>query len=210
MRQQRAIIVWLVLLMAPWFALSGSAAECSARSGGDTAVLVELYLPAGCADCARAERWLESLGEIAVALPAGSAEHLSRRKLLVRQRMALTPRPYVLVQGEEFPRWDRPDYEQAAARIRATPAKADLELSILHVSDGALEVEAHASGAGELYVAAYRGNQILDWEGPFEPRLGRRSLALPPATGTGATGVIAFVQDPRTRSVLQALRLSTC
>ena len=211
MRQQRAIIVWLVLLMAPWFALSGFAAECRARSGGDTAVLVELYLPAGCADCPRAERWLESAGEIAVALPAGSAEHLSKRKLLVRQRMALTPRPYVLLQGEEFPRWDRPpDYEEATARIRAIPAKADLELSILHASDAALEVEVHASGAGELYVAAYRGNRILDWEGPFELRLGRRSLALPPGAETASTGVVAFVQDPRTRTVLQALRRPTC
>jgi len=128
----------------------------------------------------------------------------------VRQRMALTPRPYVLVQGEEFPRWDKPDYEQAISRIRATPAKADLELSIVRVAAAALEVVVHASGPGELYVAAYRGNRILDWEGPFEPRLGRRSLALPPGAGAAATGAIAFVQDPRTRTVLQALRRPTC
>ena len=210
MRQQRAIIGWLLLLMAPWFAASGLRAECTARSGTDTAVLVELYLPTGCPDCARAERWLDSLGEIAVALPAGSAEHVSRRKLLVRQKMALTPRPYVLVQGQEFPRWDKPDYEHAIARIRATPAKADLELSIVRVADAALEVDVHASGTGELYVAAYRGNRILDWEGHFDLRLGRRSLALPPGTGAAATGVVAFVQEPRTRAVLQALRRRTC
>jgi hypothetical protein len=210
MRQQRAIIVWLLLAMAPWFAASGSRAECSARSGGATAVLVELYLPTGCADCARAERWLEGLGEIAVTLPAGSAEHLSKRKLLVRQRMALTPRPYVLVQGEEFPRWDKPDYEDAAERIRATPARAHLELSIVRIGDAALEVDVHASGAGELYVAAYRGKRILDWEGPFDVRPGRLSLALPPGSAAAATGVVAFVQDPRTRAVLQALRRPAC
>ena len=210
MRQQRAIIVWLVLLMAPWFAASGSAAECTARSGGETAVLVELYLPAACSDCRRAERWLESLGEIAVVVPAGSAEHLSKRKLLVRQRMALTPRPYVLVQGEEFPRWDKPDYEQAVARIQATPAKADLELSIVHASEAGLEVDVRASGAGELYVAAYRGKRILDWQGPFELSQGRRFFALPPGPGSAAMGVIAFVQDPRSRTVLQALQRAAC
>jgi len=209
MRQQRAIIVWLVLAMAPWFAASGSAAECTARSGHGTAVLVELYLPSGCADCARAERWLASLSEIAVAVPAGSAEHLSRRRLLVRQRMALTPKPYVLLQGEEFPRWDKRDYEHATARIRARPAKADLELSIVHASDTALEVEVGASRVGELYVAAYRGNRILDWAGPFGPQRMRRMLAIPPGSA-GATGAIAFVQDPRTRTVLQALRRTTC
>ena len=81
MRQQRAIIGWLLLLMAPWFAAAGLRAECTARSGADTAVLVELYLPTGCPDCARAERWLESLGEIAVALPPALPEHVSRRAL---------------------------------------------------------------------------------------------------------------------------------
>ena len=196
--------------MAPWFAASGSPAECTARSGTGTAVLVELYIPTGCPDCARAERWLESLGEIAVAVPAGSAEHLSKRKLLVRQRMALTPRPYVLVQGEEFARWDKPDYDDATARIRATPAQADLELSVVRMDDAALEVDVQASGHGELYVAAYRGNRILDWEGPFELRPVRRSLALPPGTGAAGTGVVGFVQDPRTRAVLQALRRPTC
>jgi hypothetical protein len=124
--------------------------------------------------------------------------------------MALTPRPYVLLQGEEFPRWDKPDYERAISRIRATPAKAGLELSIVRVSEAALEVDVQASGNGELYVAAYRGNRILDWEGPFDLPPGRRSLALPPGTGAAATGVVAFVQEPRTRAVLQALRRPTC
>ena len=129
----------------------------------------------------------------------------------MRQRMALTPRPYVLVQGQEFPRWDKPDYEHAIARIRATPAKADLELSIVRVTDAALEVDVQASGTGELYVAAYRGNRILDWEGPFDlpARPPFRSLYRP-ARGPAATGVVAFVQEPRTRAVLQALRRPTC
>lgn len=210
MRQQRAIIVWLVVLMASWFAASGSQAECVARSGRDTAVLVELYLPAGCADCARAERWLESLDAIAVTLAAGDAEPVSRRRLLPRQRMALTPRPAVLLQGQEFARWDKPDFEEAAARARATSAKAHLQLAILHADEAALEVEVDALGDGELYLAAYRGHRIVDWEGPFGLRIARRRLALPPGEGSAGTGVVAFVQDPRTRAVLQALRRPTC
>ena len=41
-----------------------------------------------------------------------------------------------------------------------------------------------ASGTGELYVAAYRGNRILDWGGPFRlATLGRSfAPALPPGT----------------------------
>jgi hypothetical protein len=210
MRQQRPIMGWLVVLMASWFAASGSRAECVARSGGDTAVLVELYLPAGCADCARAERWLESLAAIAVTLPAGAAEHVSRRRLLPRQRMALTPRPYVLLQGKEFARWDRPDFEEAAARARQTPAKAHLQLAILRPGQAALEVEVHAGGDGELYLAAYRGHHILDWEGPFALPHARHRLALPPGAGSAGTGVVAFVQDRRTKAVLQALRRATC
>jgi hypothetical protein len=210
MRQQRPIMGWLLALMASWFAASGPRAECVARSGGDSAVLVELYLPAGCADCARAERWLESLDAIAVTLPAGAAEHGIPRRLLPRQRMALTPRPYVLLQGREFARWDKPDFEKAMARARATPAKAHLRLEILGARDAALDVEVQASGDGELYLAAYRGHHILDWEGPSALAHARRRVAVPPGTGSAGTGVIAFVQDRRTRAVLQALRLATC
>ena len=210
MRQQRSIMGWLLALMASWFAASGSRAECVASSAAASAVLVELYLPAGCADCARAERWLESLDAIAVTLPAGAAEHVDRRRLLPRQRMALTPRPYVLLQGQEFARWDKPDFEEARARAQATPAKAHLRLAILSAGDSALEVDVHADGDGELYLAAYRGHHILDWEGPFALARARHRLALPPGAGSAGTGVVAFVQDRRTRAVLQALRRATC
>ena len=189
--------------MAWWFACSLADAACFAASGPDTVALLELYTSARCPECPAAERRLAELrsrypGLIAVSVRVGDSSYAGRR-LSPRQRMALLHRPHLLLQGTEVALGE---IEPSIARITAQPARARLALERT-----ASEVLATAQAPdGELYLGVQEGSQVGDWIGPLEVhrRLVERR-AVPPKSG-----VIAFIQDRRTRVVLQALRLSAC
>ena len=189
--------------MAWWFASSVARAACFAESGPDTGALLELYTSARCPECPAAERRLAALrarhpGLIAVSVRVGGSSYAGGR-LSPRQRMALLHRPHLLLQGGEV---DLDGIESSIARVTAQPARARLALEL---TASGVRVTAEAVD-GELFLGVYEGTQVGDWMGPLSVRgrlVERRSLA-------PRTGVIAFVQDPRTRVVLQALRLSAC
>lgn len=189
--------------MAWWFASSVARAACVAESGPATAALVELYTSARCPECPAAERRLSELRArhpalIAVSVRVGASSYAGGR-LSPRQRMALLHRPHLLLQGGEA---DLEEIESSIARVSARPARARLALEL---TASALRVTAEAV-EGELYLGVYEGTQVGEWMGPLSVRgrLVERRLIAP------KTGVIAFIQDPRTRVVLQALRLSAC
>lgn len=177
------------MLMRPFIALlatlltaGAQAASCVARSGPQTAVLVELYTSEGCNSCPPADRWLSGLAEkypadrvVPLALhvdywdyigwkdPYAKREFSQRqRRLSQLQRASFVYTPQVLVQGVDFPAWHGVDFERAVREITARPARASLELETLGMTDQALRLRALAlvpdakqAADAVLYVAAY-------------------------------------------------------
>ena len=250
--------VLLLLFCCAWPARAG---QCVAESGAQTSVLVELYTSEGCSSCPPADRWLSSLGPrgyapervVPLALhvdywdyigwkdPYAKREFsLRQRKLTQLQRLALVYTPQVMLQGSDFRAWGTSAFDQAVAKINATPARAKLRLEIASVGRDAMDVRVmaqlldprHTEDAA-LFLAAYenrlesrvsagenRGRTlthdhvVLQWEGPlgFSERklVEQRRLPLLPKADPARSGVVGFVQNRRTAEVLQALMLPAC
>ena len=170
-------------LLAAAFAASAQAGQCAAKSGLNTAALVELYTSEGCSSCPPADRWLSGLSAqgyvpervVPLALHVDYWDYigwkdryakrefsLRQRKLTQLQRLALVYTPQVMLQGRDFRGWGTPAFEQALARINAQPARAEITLELLPTGPGTLSVRvraavldtAQADEAG-LYLAAY-------------------------------------------------------
>jgi hypothetical protein len=220
----------LLFILAVCFVEPAHAGSCVAQSGPDSVPLVELYTAKNCAGCARAELWLSELkahrpqSVLPVVLPmedrdnGGEPKGQPSRKLTVLQRIALIYRPYVLLQGHEFPGWNTDAFDAALARIRARPAGVRLRLEIVSRSADRIDVAAEADSQAALYLAAYGTGPesvplVREWQGPFAVNSGarvRRTLAVPPGVASNSSGVVGFAQDPRSAEVLQALRLPAC
>ena len=229
MHQQLCVCILLVCLAGP------AAARCEARSGSQTAALVELYTAERCSSCPPADRWLANLSDRAGVVPlalyvdsrdySGSRDRYVRRNLTLLQRMALVYTPQVLLQGREFRGWGTPAFDGALGRINAQPARARLYLEARKAGRDSLEaftraelLEALPASRAALYIAAYENrvtSRILEWQGPIDlSREGRlsevRRLPLVPGAAVDNSGVVAFVQDRGTGEVLQALALPAC
>jgi hypothetical protein len=170
-------------VLAAAFAASVQGAQCVAKSGPNTAALVELYTSEGCSSCPPADRWLSGLSAqgyvpervVPLALHVDYWDYIGwkdryakgvfsqrQRKLTQLQRLALVYTPQVMLQGQDFRGWGTPAFEQALAKINARPARADLALELLPAGSSTLTVRvsatlldtAQAEEAG-LYLAAY-------------------------------------------------------
>ena len=210
-------------------------AGCEARSGSQTAVLVELYTSESCRSCPPADRWLTSLagrpGVVPLALHVDYRDYIDskpvKRRFTQLQRLALGYTPQVLLQGREFRGgWGTPAFEQAVARISAQPARAHLVLRAQRAGNDALEVSVQASlsspgATAAVYLTAYQkrvasgGHVALEWQGPIQ--LGsagkleaHRRLPLLPGAAVHNSGVVGFVQDRGSGEILQALMLPAC
>ena len=170
-------------VLAAAFAASVQGAQCVAKSGPNTAALVELYTSEGCSSCPPADRWLSGLSAqgyvpervVPLALHVDYWDYIGwkdpyakrvfsqrQRKLTQLQRLALVYTPQVMLQGQDFRGWGTPAFEQALAKINARPARADIALELLPAGSSTLTVRvsatlldtAQAEEAG-LYLAAY-------------------------------------------------------
>jgi len=170
-------------VLAAALAASVQGAQCVAKSGPNTAALVELYTSEGCSSCPPADRWLSGLSAqgyvpervVPLALHVDYWDYIGwkdphakrvfsqrQRKLTQLQRLALVYTPQVMLQGQDFRGWGTPAFEQALAKINARPARADIALELLPAGSSTLTVRvsatlldtAQAEEAG-LYLAAY-------------------------------------------------------
>jgi hypothetical protein len=185
-----------LVLLAAAFAASPQAGPCVAKSGPNTAALVELYT---CSRCPSANRWLSGLSAraqvpnkvVPVALHVDYRDYLGwkdpearrdfparQRKLTQLQRLALVYTPQVLLQGSGFRDWGTPEFDAALAKINARPARAQLGLEIRALEGDRLvvNVEAEILDAAQLkdagvYLAAYEhraeNRVVLEWQGPL-------------------------------------------
>jgi len=155
-----------------------AAAACDARSGPNTAALVELYTSEGCSSCPPADRQLSHLRRaldpaaevVPLALHVGYWDYIGwkdpyaqegfgeRQSRLVHANGRQTVyTPQFFLGGSELRSW-RGELREAVRRLNATPAAADIRLRSHLAPDGALELDAEANartGAepAALYVA---------------------------------------------------------
>jgi hypothetical protein len=155
------------------------AQQCGARSGPQTAALVELYTSEGCDSCPPADRWLRTLGErhlaparvVPLSLhvnywdyigwkdPYATQGFTDRQRELARVlRAHVVYTPQVLLQGRDFRGWGGGDFDKAVAQINARAPKARIELS----AGAARQIEVRAElldpaqqGDAALYLARY-------------------------------------------------------
>lgn len=252
----QAGVVFTTLLTALLPASAGAA--CDARSGQNTAALVELYTSEGCSSCPPADRQLSHLADslgasaevVPLALHVGYWDRLGwtdrfaqdrfaqRQDWLVQvnhQRTVYTPQFFVA--GSEIP----PGEHSLRDRVRdvnARPASAAIRLHAAVSADDVLTLDAVATapagnGATVLYLAVAENGLVTKvmagenkdatlthdhvvraWLGPFRLSEGmvrvRREIRLPVAWQRNRLESVAFVQDERSGSVLQALRAASC
>jgi len=170
--------------------VGADAAQCTARSTGQTVALVELYTSEGCDSCPPADRWLSSLGAkgfapdrvVPIALhvdywdyigwkdPYARQAHSARqRKMAKLARAAMVYTPQVLLQGQDFRQWGSAAFEQAVSNINAQPARAHISLSLNLPRKDAFDVQVSAElsalAAGPdpaLYLGAYENKLVSE------------------------------------------------
>jgi hypothetical protein len=171
-----------VALLAP--VVLSRAGECTAKSGGATAALVELYTSEGCNSCPPADAWLGRLPRtgfgpdrmVPLALHVdywdyiGWKDPFANRAFSGRQREIAAINnaravytPQVILAGRDYRGWPSVrSFADAVKSINARPARADISLTLRQPQSGRFELRAAATvpqGEGRrdaaLYVAAY-------------------------------------------------------
>lgn len=148
-----------------------AAAECSVRSGPNTAALVELYTSEGCSSCPPADRWLSSFTRVAgngdvvpIAFHVGYWDYIGWKDAFADKRYTERQReraaasgaryvytPQVVVGGRDFPGWSSERSLTAGFdAIRRKPAPVALELSASIAADRTLTTRLTATGDAKL------------------------------------------------------------
>lgn len=158
-----------------------------------------------------------------------------QREMAVLNRSGIVYTPQVMLNGRDYRSWTSASrFEADIVAINRTPPRADIKLTLNRPAADTLEISAQAKAAGQnnglMYVALYENGLttvvnagenggatlhhdyvVREWLGPFpahEPFT--RKLVLQPGWKTEKMGVAAFVQNPSSGEVLQALALKIC
>jgi hypothetical protein len=166
---------WLPVLLL-MIASPAAAAQCSVRSGPNTAALVELYTSEGCSSCPPADRWLSAFTSVVangdvvpLAFHVNYWDYIGWKDVFADPRYTQRQRdgasasgaryvytPQVVLGGRDFPAW--PSQRSTAAAfdaIRRRPAAVAIDLALRVAPDRTLTAEVKAAGrerlaAGEL------------------------------------------------------------
>lgn len=216
-----------ILFLAAGAATATPPVRCEAVSQAHVVPLVELYTAEGCSDCPPADRWLSELvaaGSPATVSPlalhvdywdeAGWPDPYSDPAYTRRQdfRLHLAKKkvrytPHVMIGADTGVDWrDAAEVRRTLSRVRATPAKLKLRLSVER-SGGALQVGVRASaqdpaGASkDLMWLAFYQNGLVSRIGEGENkgktlRHDRVTRALLGPWGVGAQPVDGTVRIP--------------
>ena len=172
-----------ILALGTSLAFPASAALCTAQSGPRTAVLVELYTSEGCDSCPPADRWLSSLQSqgyapdkvVPLALhvdywdyigwkdPYAKREFATRqRRLAELKRAKIVYTPQVLLQGQDFRRWDSREFASTVEKLNGQPPRAKLALTLDAMGKASVEVtltaellDATGKKDNAVYLAAF-------------------------------------------------------
>ena len=255
-------LAWRALVVAALIPASPATAyaDCQAHSPSHATALIELYTSEGCDSCPPADRWLSSLskqklGDRAVALALhvdywdrlgwkdrfGSAGFSQRqREESARSGGEFVYTPQVLLQGRDFPQWQRgAAFEQAIGAVNARPARAVLDLVVrpregnmadvdlsARVTDArertdavialALVQNALASDvkAGENAGKRLQHDHVVrQWRQAValdSSGAGSGKLSLALPPDPGPLSVVLLAENARTGDVLQVLELPLC
>ena len=148
------ILAFLAMSLA-----TANAAECTARSGPNTAALVELYTSEGCDSCPPADRWFSAFASHPSPLVVPVAFHVDYWDYLGWKDAYAEPRytrrqqdlgrlsgaraiftPQVVLSGRDFA-WRSADSSRAFEAIQLKPARANLEIT----SEGVSSARVHAT-----------------------------------------------------------------
>ena len=140
----------IAALLIALVATSSLGAECTVRSGPQTAALVELYTSEGCSSCPPADRWLSSFattsatqGVVPIAFHVSYWDYIGwkdafaderyteRQRALAKAtgaRMVYTPQ--VRLDGRDFPAWsDARTASKAIAAANAVMSRAQIDIA---------------------------------------------------------------------------------
>jgi len=151
-------------------ALSG-AAECSVRSGPNTAALVELYTSEGCSSCPPADRWLSAFAPVVangdvvpLAFHVSYWDYIGWKDVFADPRFTERQRdrasaagaryvytPQVVVGGRDFPAWSSGRSATAAFEaIRRKPAPVSIEIALQVAPDRSVIANVNATAKDSL------------------------------------------------------------
>ena len=147
----RSLPFVVILAVASCLAWPAGAAQCTAQSGKQTAVLVELYTSEGCDSCPPADRWLSSLQAngfgtdkvVPLSLHVDYWDYIGwkdpyakrvfatrQRKLADLKRAKIIYTPQVLLQGQDFRRWDSREFAETVGKLNRQAPRAKLGLAL--------------------------------------------------------------------------------
>jgi hypothetical protein len=142
----RTTLLFTIMSMIPALAF----AQCTVRSGPNTAALIELYTSQGCDSTPPAERWLSKFvgapGAGSLVIPIafhvdywdylgwkdryGDARFSDRQRQIARAAgTGSVYTPQVVVGGRDFPAWRGGAAAQALESVNLKPARATIELT---------------------------------------------------------------------------------
>jgi hypothetical protein len=141
--------------------------------------------------------------------------------------------PQVLLSGRDYRRWNSAAFAADVKAINSTTARASISIAMTTGADGRIAARAtarlhrpatavlhfaltesglaNAVNAGENRGVVLRPDHVArEWAGPVPVAQQAAAESALSAVRRGAGGALAFVQDPRSGEVLQALFLPYC
>ena len=143
--------------------------------------------------------------------------------------------PQVMINGRDFRSWHSSNgFAKQVADMKQAPARANIQLKLSRPTPDRIETSVSVSGQKEnlvVYLALYEndlssavasgenaGNKlrhdyvVREWRGPMRvsDAAWLQTLQLKPEWQSAKTGVVAFLQNPVSGEVVQALNLKMC